>query len=786
MKNSLIYVLSLCVLALTLGACSTDDPAGTGSLRDTGGADGGSDAITDDTGDDTSDGSCASANDCPDGQVCALDTATGELSCQDASGGGTGDSCTSGDECASGICLNGACADTCANDGDCPGGYACETQSVPLDGGGSVDVDVCVESDRPCASNEDCTDPEVCTVDRSGSATELTCGDPVGGGELGDSCTADDECASNLCIDGQCSAPCERTIDCNDGNGFKCEPTEVDLGAGGTEEINACRPKAANECSSDSDCSGSERCVANKTATQVEFRCGSPNAGGGETGADCGTDADCAQNLCLNAKCAGPCASEGDCSAGTDYACEITEVTLSGGTDNAEICVPPRDCTRDAECRVGEVCFIERGNPGIDSTCKDPNTGGGQLGDRCTDDANCLANLCYDGRFGQVCSNPCSDDADCDAPGYECVTTSVMDGSGAQASAQICAPKDPPSCTSQGDCATGLSCAIIENAAGNALVAACIPSAGGTGTGVSCTDDSECASRVCLNGDCAAPCTNDNQCGQAQLCQNNSISKSGLSGNFDVCETLTDEQCGNDGTCSDGVRVCSELRVNQSNGAQEAYCRFPVTGGDPLGNTCSSPGDCRTGLCLSSISGECSVACVNDGQCVGAQVCTGLFGANSANICVRGCSDNDDCSALDVSGTEHVCTISEDSRANEIDQICRQKIVVDPNDPSAGQLGTPCSNNQDCQTGMCLTNTEYTGTPCSSAAQCSAGQVCETPPSGGGTVCANRELLCTNICDDATDCSGGVPGNPLTACSQTITVTLQNGTTDTISACAKP
>ena len=794
MKRAASLLLSLLLITALFSACSTDDPGESGGQPgDTGGSDGNMSDVVDtgdpeDTGTDVPDGdsSCTSDADCPEPEVCALDTSTGELSCQESSGGTTGDSCSTGADCASGICLNGTCADTCAADGDCPSGYACETQSIPLDGGGTADVDVCVQTDQPCASDEDCTAPEICTVDRSGSSTELTCGDPVGGGELGDSCTDDSECASNLCIEGECSAPCERTADCNDGNGFKCEPTEIDLGSGDTETQNVCRPKAADECSSDSDCPGSDRCIAEKTATQIEFRCGTPNSNGGESGDDCSADADCAQNLCVDTKCAGPCASQGDCSVAGDYNCEITDVELTNGSDNAEICVPPRPCANNAECLVDEVCTFERTNSGVESNCGDGNAGGGELGEICTDDANCEANLCYDGRFGQVCSNPCQDDADCPTPGYECVTTDVADASGAQSSAQICAPEDPPSCDSQNDCASGLSCAIIENGAGNALLTACIPSAGGKGTGVACTDDAECASRVCLNGTCSAPCVDDNECGQAQLCQTNNISKSGLTGTFDVCETLPDERCDDDGTCNDSVRICSDIRIDSSTTQREAYCRFPVSGGQPVGSVCGSGSDCRSGFCVSGLSDECSVACVNDGQCTTSQVCTGLAGAGSANICVRGCTDNDDCSSLDTSGEEHICTINGDSNANEIDQICTQKTIVDPNNPSAGDLGAPCSVPSDCQTSMCLTNTTYNGVSCTSDSQCDPGQVCDTPPSGAGRQCADQERLCTRICDGTSDCSGGVTGNPLTACSPDVTVSLQNGTTGMISACAKP
>src|SRR5690554_1503611 len=465
-----------------------------------------------------------------------------------------------------------------------------------------------------CSANADCAQGEVCRVDRSASPIKMTC-EAADGGELGDACSADADCASNLCVEDQCAQPCERPVDCSEDGSFICDPTEISTTDGASETLNICRPRPPSQCSSDADCNSPERCVAVKSATELIFECRTPNAGGAEVGDSCGGDGDCAQNLCLGEVCSGPCASTGDCRSGDDFACELTRVELGGGQSaSGQLCAPPRACERNAECRVGEVCRIDRASG--ESVCGSKNTGGGSLGDLCTDDSGCAENLCFDGRFREVCTPACTSDSDCASPGYQCSTVDVSDGSGGSNSMQICVPKDPNACSSNDDCATGLRCAVISNAADTALETACIP-ANGKGVGTACNADSECASLVCLNDTCSDPCTNRNQCGADQLCRANSVSKNGLSGTFDMCETLVDERCDQDGICSDSAQMCNELRTGATNADErEAFCGLRDTSAPQgLGGNCTSHDDCRSTICLTGLSDDCSVYCDNDSQC---------------------------------------------------------------------------------------------------------------------------------------------------------------------------
>lgn len=111
-----------------------------------------------------------------------------------AGSGDVGEPCVDGEECASGLCLftsddDGVCTDLCSESSDCPSGFGCAAIEETL---------VCVPG--------------------SGGST---------GGELGDACTDDSQCASDLCapsIDGGgvCSQLCDEAQGC--GDGFTCEP----------------------------------------------------------------------------------------------------------------------------------------------------------------------------------------------------------------------------------------------------------------------------------------------------------------------------------------------------------------------------------------------------------------------------------------------------------------------------------------------------------------------------------------------------------------------------------
>lgn len=782
----LLFVLGIAVLAACGGdtagnvAQQNNDAEDTGVIEDAGNNNGvedsGNNGVEDMPPGPTS---CDSNGDCTAPEVCLFDLSTGEGTCGTPTGTGqTGDACTTGADCQSGLCINGMCADPCSSESDCPAGYTCQPTQVPLTGGGTATIDVCVPEVTVCASDNDCTDPELCVVDRSGADVTLECGPAVGPGALGDACANDAECASNLCIDGLCSAPCEVANDCATDGSFVCEIESLTTG-GGNADLTVCKPRPADQCLSDADCAGGERCVASKTATDVEFTCGTPNAGGGEVGATCATDADCAQNLCIGGTCSGPCQGLGDCASGQDYSCRVENVDLgNGNTDSAQICVAPTTCDDPDDCRtaMGEVCYVRENPMDIDLLCRQPNVGGGSLGQVCLRERECASNFCLETRFRDVCATPCADDTDCAVAGYECQTTTIDLAGGGTDDVSLCVPSTPPACSSEADCGTGLDCVIIENAAGTALESVCVPSTGGQATGVACMADDDCASLVCLNGFCAAPCTDDTQCTQGQLCLANDITKGTATGNFEVCETLGDQLCTSSDDCTDGVRVCSDVR--DVAGTDTAYCEFPNNAGQQLGSACTMFGECRENICLAGLSNECSVVCDKDADCAATQGCT-TFG--DLNYCTTTCADSGDCAARNL-----VCTINRDVQTNDIDQICTESF-------GATDLGGTCTTGGDCVTGICLTTYIFNNVTCTQDSDCNtaAGEECSCPLSNPGCTtgkeCASLERRCTEVCDDNSDCAGGIAGNQLTSCNPNIFVTRPDGVTSkNISACSSP
>ena len=729
---------------------------------------------------------CDRDGDCAAPQLCVVDSASGETTCQDPTGTqNTGAACSDGSECRSGLCFNGACANPCDVGMDCPNGFDCEATMIPLDGGGTAPLSICIEADQNCLSNASCTPPEICVIDRTGAATSLTCQDPAPGGtDLGGVCANDGDCLSGLCLNNLCARPCERPNDCSTDGSFICEPATVTTGSGGSTTLNVCKPKPATQCLADSQCSGSNRCVATKSATSVDFTCGAPNAGGGEGGSSCSADADCAQNLCLDGQCAGPCQGNGDCQ-GVDFSCELADVPLANNaTDTAQVCLPPVVCQEKGQCKVSEECFVRRGNQSIDTICRAGNVGGGSLGQICTQDSNCASNLCFAGRFDKVCSNPCNDDQDCGVTGYSCQSVAVADSAGNPVNTSICAPKTPTPCSARTDCASGLTCAVVANVANNGLESVCIPSTGKLATGVACNMDKACNSQVCLNGSCAAPCTESNalQCGSKQVCTSNTVTKGGNSGTFNLCERLPDVPCDSTSDCTDGFRVCGEIRSNGAGGVQ-TFCSFPNTGGAQLGSSCTANSDCREGICLST-SGECSVACEQDSQCSVAesQLCaTFSFGQSSTplDLCVRGCSDNGACT------NGNICTIGQDVPNNEVEQICSAVIGTQ-------ELGASCASGNDCREGLCLTTTVFDGVACTTDTDCPGTKTCECPidnPSCNNSAkqCADVSNRCSRLCDTPDDCSGGVANNALTSCSTDVLVQRPNGSGNvTLSLCGQP
>lgn len=196
-----------------------------------------------------------------------------------------GDSCNSGQECVSGLCVSDGsqafCSQACTQDGDCPtqsacygldngggacvpgggesgaGGFgsACQSSTdcaseICLDDGGSIYCSEVCQADRDCQTGAACFnagDINVCAWAEDEAEGGSTPSAPQA--LYGDPCLASAECVDNLCLsDGQgqfCSRYCSVSSDCpnNDmcvsigGGQGACLPASTAGGSTGGEEI---------------------------------------------------------------------------------------------------------------------------------------------------------------------------------------------------------------------------------------------------------------------------------------------------------------------------------------------------------------------------------------------------------------------------------------------------------------------------------------------------------------------------------------------------------------------
>ncbi len=721
---------------------------------------------------------CGRNSDCPVGTSCVWSWSGGELTLACRVPVGTspgGAACTDDSDCVSGACIDGLCGRPCVSAADCPVGHACEDVEV-----GGYAARSCVPLPVTCQANADCAAPQVCVVNRGHGELSLVCGAPVGPGALGASCTQDAHCASNLCLSGTCVLPCVRNADCSSDGEWVCSNTAVPT-SGGPVTLDLCQPRPPAACTYDGMCASPLRCVATKTDLQVSFTCGVPNAGGGESGATCSHDDHCAQRLCLEGQCAGPCQTAVHCPG--DFECRVAPVPLPGGASGqASLCRPPRWCEANGQCLSAEVCYARREPVDVTFFCRGPNATTGLLGAVCQADHDCRGNLCVPGRFNAYCSQPCQSGSDC-ATGFSCSLSTVSTASGGTVQKRICTEVAPLPCTSQASCAAGTVCAVVPNVTMGGLETVCMPNQGGFAAGVPCSTHSQCAARSCVNGVCGPPCVNMGQCASGQICDGQLLQQNGLSGTFDVCTRLLDQVCTSTADCTDGVRVCSELRV--VNNALVSYCAFPNASGNPLGQQCGSDGQCFHDYCL-NFTGECTVICDLDQQCANGQVCSAYGftpGPTDIGMCVRSCLDNDDCN-VPGANPGNVCTLNWNYRDDTVDRVCELPT-------GGGDVGAPCPGQDGtlCATGLCLRTKLFDGVTCTSNANCDAGKSCEyLSGMSGARQCATIQDACTALCDEASDCTSSTfSGNALTICSSDVSVTLPSGTgTMQIATCSRP
>lgn len=325
---------------------------------------------------------------------------------------------------------NGICAlypgsgTDCTTTG-CPAGQTCEGGvCVTAMGDGSV----C----SPCMRGSDCSGGGVCLRY------------PDGAGYCGRACSSSSECGGDQCVN-------------ISGVGGQCVRV-----SGGTPSC----ASGPSGCTSDSQCSATERC---NTATRA---CEPRSSSGGDIGAACGAGSECRSGLCFAGRCSQSCDWLAPSSCPSGYYCsgEATGACTAGG-----------------------------------GVCVAGSAGGGANGAACSAATDCASLYCASG----VCTTPCipGGTSGC-AEGYSCQVGAAAGCGSCQRSGSLGDPCDTSDeCTSRlcaeldgdgfctelcesGSCPPGFTC---DTGSG---VRVCVPDAGGLGTPCGANED-------CLSGLCA-------------------------------------------------------------------------------------------------------------------------------------------------------------------------------------------------------------------------------------------------------------------------------------------
>ena len=615
--------------------------------------------------------------------------------------------CIADEDCASGFCVDNACAipscddgvqngaesdvdcggdscDACANDAQCVEGSDCENSS--------------------CVNNR-CTEPSCIDGVRNNGESDVDCGGSCGPCADGSYCLTHDQCASGFCDnrDGRCGpSSCEdglkngseTDVDCG---GFNCpgcgseqQCISSDDCANGSCDANLCACDEGLSPDVDGACVSSDPCTPNPCLNSGTcnpsgdaHRCACPT---GFIGEDCQIVAsDCSSAPCLNGVCSDT--SDGytcECAAGY-YSpnCELPCDASSSRCANIDSCDQVSGlieacagcqagfwgttcdnlCDAAAPCAAVSTCEQATGAPITCSSCDS-----GYYGPLCTDDCDDAPNNCADvtscekgtgapltcdgcdaGFTGGVCSSAC------DAAGSSCVTVLTCDQAGAPTLCDGCTDGlSGPTCTSMCD-PTGSNCLVID---------ACTPN----GTPTSCSS--------CVDGYWGPQCEQSCDVGSSNCTSVASCHP--LTGTPVLCAGCVDgfwsDTC--NFTCSIALACDVIDSCDQSNSPLTCTGCLDGYWGPNCSDTCSVPANCSSALCDQSsgvvsacpacLDGywgdDCASTCATPQGCAGTTLCDQVTGVtDSCTGCEAGyalqaglCEDIDECTL----GT-HNCSAGE-------------------------------------------------------------------------------------------------------------------------------
>lgn len=407
----------------------------------------------------------------PDGE-CKDGICNGTGSCQ----GYNGATCSASSQCLSGFCADGFCCGAACTE-------TCRACSAAKKGGGF---------NGQCGVIAVNTDPDdECPTECNGSGACISLL------ANGSACTAGSQCNSTYCVDGVC---CDKACA---GTCEACTATKKGSGTNGTCGF------IANDTNPDNEC--------------VNGKCGGSGTCKSYNGITCSTTAQCLSNYCVDgvccgAACTGACQACSGAKKGSGFDGQCGNIGSGSDPDNecfgacngSGVCLLAANgdaCSAGAQCTSGfcvdgvccdsacsglcQACTMAKKGSGSDGTCgvvavgSDPDAEcgsggcdgvsgcfGASDGSSCTSDVQCLSGHCAD---GICCNTACTETCmACNEPGSIGVCSNVPLGQPDSNAATPCSG----TCDGDGVCKSA--------------------------NGAACTSGSQCLSRICDNGTCAA------------------------------------------------------------------------------------------------------------------------------------------------------------------------------------------------------------------------------------------------------------------------------------------
>lgn len=639
-------------------------------------------------------GACAAVISAPDPDSC-----TGEFTCgsQGQCGRANGRPCSDASGCLSGFCSDGvccnvACADPCdvctaalgaPADGMCvpaaqgfsPPGNVCGVYACP--GSTSGCATSCV-SDSYCAPGHYCAPGGSCQARKApGSGCNTTAGaDCLAAGCR--VCAGAGSCSDGVCCETPCGGPCDR---CS-ATGVCMNVTGMGSPSCGGYLCNGTSGACPAACSGDGQCAAGFYCATGGACLpqKRQAQACSPTADCAQEGCrQCATGF-CADGYCCDRACAGAC---DDCST-TPGTCAFAAVGHTG----APTCAPfrcsgatsdcPTTCMTDDACAAGAFCTA--------GAC----VGKKGIGQMCSAAAECSSGSCANGICCQsICNLPCQA---CNVvPG---VCTAAPGGSPGSPACEpyACngtATTCPTTCTSDGECVKGSTCAF----------GACT---GRLPQGRPCTGSGQCQSNSCVDGVCCS-----SGCPGACVACN-------LPGSVGECVAVPKgqdprNQCPGQGPCK---AVCGEAGLcvypddkvpcgGTSCATNLTLVRAPACDGK---GTCVERGrvECTPYTCAGA---TCASECLDDSICVKPNLCQnrrcGLHSPAGAlcrvpSDCESGfCVDGVCCQSTCAEKCQRCDLVGAD---NKVDGVCRVPADADPDGDCKGEglCGGTCAKDGAC------------------------------------------------------------------------------------------